>query len=64
MQFHIDDMTCGGCARRVTKAIEAIDPDAKVATDPPSRTVLVQTSAAEEDIVAALRTAGFPPSGQ
>lgn len=61
MQFHIDDMTCGGCARTVTKAIQMIDPTASVVTDPPTCLVRVQSSASEEQIVTALREAGFPP---
>lgn len=61
MQFHLDDMTCGGCARTVTKAIQTIDPDANVVTDPPTRLVQVETSVPEEQIVTALREAGFPP---
>ncbi|OZI72651.1 heavy-metal-associated domain-containing protein [Bordetella genomosp. 2] len=62
MQFHLDDMTCGGCARTVTKAIQLLDPDASVVTDPPARLVKVQTSASEAEVVAALREAGFPPA--
>ena len=61
MQFHVDDMTCGGCARGVTKAIQSVDANAVVATDPPSRLVKIETSAPREQIVAALREAGFPP---
>ena len=30
MQFHIENMTCGGCARSVTKAIQSVDPTAEV----------------------------------
>lgn len=60
MQFHLDDMTCGGCARTVTKTIKKIDPDANVVTVPPTRLVEVQTSAPPEQIVTALRDAGFP----
>jgi copper chaperone len=48
----------------VTKTIQMIDPNARVVTDPPSRRVEVQTSASEEQIVAALREAGFPPRAQ
>ena len=33
MQFHLEDMTCGGCARTVTKTIQTIDPNAKIVTD-------------------------------
>ncbi len=64
MQFHLDDMTCSGCARTVTKAIQMIDPNASIVTNPPTRHVEVQTSASEEQIVAALHEAGFPPRAQ
>ena len=64
MQFHLDDMTCGGCARAVTKAIKTVDPDASVVADPPTRRVEVHTSAPEAKIAAALREAGFPPRAQ
>ena len=30
MEFHVEGMTCGGCARSVTKAIELVDPQASV----------------------------------
>jgi copper chaperone len=61
MQFHIDNMTCGGCARTVTRAIQSVDPDAGIDTDPPSRLVKVETAASQEQVAAALREAGFPP---
>ncbi|MFQ1064871.1 heavy-metal-associated domain-containing protein [Bordetella trematum] len=61
MQFHIDGMTCGGCARSVTKAIQAVDPQATVVADPPSRLVKVESALAQAQIVAALREAGYPP---
>jgi copper chaperone CopZ len=37
MKFQIDNMTCGGCARSVTKAIHSVDPHAKVDIDLPRR---------------------------
>ena len=41
MQFHVEAMHCGGCARGVTKAIQSVDPAARVSADPASRTVEV-----------------------
>ena len=61
MQFHVENMTCGGCARSVAAAIREIDPQARVEADPPARTVRVETSRPEPEIRAALVEAGFPP---
>lgn len=61
MQFHLENMTCGGCARSVTKAIHSVDAHAVVSSDPPSRLVTVETSAPRTRIVEALCEAGFPP---
>ena len=60
MQLQIENMTCGGCARGVTKAIQAIDPNANVAADPDMRLVVVTTQVSEEDVINALDGAGFP----
>lgn len=62
MQFHIETMTCGGCARGVTKAIQGVDAAAIVMPDPPNRRVNVTTTAPREQIVAALTEAGFAPA--
>jgi len=63
MQFHIENMTCGGCVRGVTRAIQSVDPDAVINADPPSRKLEVTTKASQEQIEAALNDAGFPPGG-
>lgn len=44
MQFHLDNMTCGGCARTVTKAIHSVDSSAIVNADPQTRLVTVETT--------------------
>ena len=49
MQLQIKNMTCGGCVRGVTKAIQSIDPAANVAADPDMRLVVVTTQVAEEE---------------
>ena len=60
MQFHIENMVCGGCVRGVTKAIQSVDPQAEIQADPPTRKVDVNTSASREAIAGALENAGFP----
>jgi copper chaperone len=62
MQFHIQDMTCGGCVRGVSAAIRSVDPGAEVKADLETRQVDVQSQAPREQLVAALTEAGFAPA--
>lgn len=63
MRFHIEIMTCGGCARSVTKAIRSVDPAALVKADPESHKVEVATAAPHAAVVAAALTdAGHAPA--
>ena len=62
MQFHIETMTCGGCARGVTKTIHKIDPSADVQIDIDKKDVSVTTTAPRDKIAAALTDAGFAPA--
>jgi len=61
MQFRIDNMTCGGCARSVTKAIHSVDPQAKVDIDLPLKRVNVESGADESAVAAALADVGYAP---
>jgi len=61
MEFHIENMTCEGCARGVTRAIQSVDADARIVADPPSRRVEVTSTAPRERIERALLEADFPP---
>jgi copper chaperone len=62
MQFHIQDMTCGGCVRGVQAAIRSVDPGAEVTADLQTRQVRVATAAPRDRLVAALTEAGFAPA--
>lgn len=62
MQFHIQNMTCGGCARSVTKAIQSVDPTAEVSADPATHKVEVTSAAPRERLVAALTEVGYAPA--
>jgi copper chaperone len=59
MQIHIENMTCGGCVRGVTRAIHSVDPTAAIEADPPSRLVTLQSDKPGADFVTALAAAGF-----
>ncbi|SCB44873.1 heavy-metal-associated domain-containing protein [Rhizobium multihospitium] len=60
MELRIDNMTCGGCARSVTKAIQSVDPDARIETNPDARTVKIETTASRPVLQQALEQAGYP----
>jgi len=60
MELRIEGMTCGGCARSVTKAIQGVDPNAKVEPNPATRRVKVETTASPAQIQQALASAGYP----
>ena len=60
MKFHVENMTCGGCARSVAKAIQRLDPAAEVAVDLDGHSVEVRSSQAPAAISAALDKAGYP----
>jgi len=60
MQFQIDNMTCGGCVRRVTAAIQSADSAATVTANVGERRVDIQSSSAEQTLIAVLENAGYP----
>lgn len=60
LRFYIPNMTCGGCAKSVTKALLSVDPQARIETDPPAREVRVDSAADENAFRAALNEAGYP----
>ncbi len=62
MQFHIENMSCGGCARSVTKAIQSVDPDANVTVDSDARKIEVRSSATRDQLVSALTEVGYAPA--
>mgnify|MGYP003624606178 FL=1 len=60
MQFHIENMTCGGCARSVTKAIQSVDSAAEIKTDPETRKVDVTSDKPRDAFLPVLEEAGYP----
>lgn len=61
MEFFIDNMTCGGCAKSVTKAIQSVDPVAKVEIDLETVLVKVESERPASDFIAVLDNVGYPP---
>ncbi len=59
LDLSLPGMTCGGCARGVTAAIQELDPAAVVETDLEKRTARVTTTAPEAAIRAAMVENGY-----
>lgn len=61
--FHIQNMSCGGCVRGVTRAIQSADPAAQVHADPASRKVNILSEQPRAVLQAALTKAGYQAVG-
>lgn len=59
--FKVDDMTCGGCAASVRKAVARIPGVSSVNADPETKDVVVEASVdvAREAVIAAINAAGY-----
>ncbi|MBB3021736.1 copper chaperone [Microvirga lupini] len=58
--FHVPGMNCGGCLRAITRAVQALDPQAKVDADLEARTVKVTSRQSEALLLNALSNGGYP----
>ena len=58
-EFKVEDMTCGHCVGRITTALHAFDPAARVSIDLAARKVSVDGAAGRSDYGYAIRDAGY-----
>ncbi len=60
--FEVKDMTCGHCVGAVTRAVNELDPQARLSIDLPTHTVQVEPASANAASLAdAIRDAGYTP---
>lgn len=64
LNFLVADMSCGGCASAITRAVQKIDPNAVVTADLDTKRVAIETSISVEQVQDVLAKAGFPASQQ
>lgn len=60
MRFAVEEMTCGHCARTITRALQAIDPEARVDVDLAGHTVTVDGAIDGAAAIAAMAAEGYP----
>ena len=57
--YHVDGMSCGGCAASVERSIKALAPDAEVQVDLAAKTVTVAGLPDDQVMQQAVENAGF-----
>lgn len=58
-RFTVPDMTCNGCVKAITAAVQRLDPKATVAADLPTRLVEIASAKPAAELAAAIDDAGF-----
>lgn len=58
----VEKMSCGGCAARVTRAVQALDPQARVDVLLKDRLVQVDSKQAPAALADAITASGYPAS--
>lgn len=61
-EFNVPGISCGGCARNITRILGELDANAKVEVDVERKQVKVETAQSREAVVARLSEAGFDPA--
>jgi copper chaperone len=60
IHLSVENMTCGGCVRSITRAVQNLDPKAQVIADIGNKRVRVDSTANDQAILQAVGQAGFP----
>ena len=59
-QLKVNNMTCGHCVNRITQAVKAVDPAAKLDANLEKKIVSIDSTHTLAEITAALAEAGYP----
>ncbi len=59
----VSGMTCGGCIKAITRAIQEQDPQAQVQVDLATQVVKLETTLSAEVAAQLIEDAGFPVIG-
>ena len=59
LELRVEGMTCGHCVQSVTKAVQSIDPAAKVEIDLKAQRVSVDSIAEHAAVTTAIEAAGY-----
>lgn len=62
MKFEVKDMSCGGCANAITRAVAAVDAQATVEINIATKVVQIESATQPVMFVGAIEAAGFHPT--
>jgi len=62
MEFEVKDMSCGGCANSITRAVTNVDRAAKLDIDVTTKIVKIDSALPADRLVALIEAAGFHPT--
>lgn len=62
MELVIPDMTCGGCANAITRAVASLDPAARLDINVAVKIAKVTSTLSPGQVIEAIEAAGFHPS--
>jgi copper chaperone len=62
LELTVQDMSCGGCANAIARAIAGLDPAAAVDIDVSTKIVKIASTLAPTQFIEAIVAAGFHPS--
>jgi len=60
IQFQVEGMSCNHCVGAITRAVQDIDPSARVTADVPTQAVRVESGADTQALRQAIEAAGYP----
>ena len=60
-RFTVPDMTCGGCVKAITGAVQKLDPKATVRTNLETHLVEIESAQPAAALMDAIDAAGFTP---
>lgn len=59
--FNVPKMRCGSCVNSIKNAVKKLDDEAKVEADISTKTVKIETTLSQQEIVNAMTDAGYQP---
>ena len=60
LELKVPKLACAACTNTITKAVQKIDPLARVQADTKTKQITVETELSESAIKAAIAAAGYP----